>query len=303
MRTLILFSLTLFTLTACRAQNMITKVPPSDGPAKYPEKFNIIGGIEVPAGDPKYDSVLKILTDGANCSATLVGPKAILTAAHCAKNDATSTFTVGGKQYSAKMTRSTLYPGVDHDLALGLVSEIVPNVAYEQITAQELKATDAIVMYGYGCIKAGGGGGNDGILRYGPSTISSFSAKDFVAKKPDGAALCFGDSGGPSFASDGTQIGVASKGNISDTSYFANLTIPDSKSFLTKWAADNAVDICGVTMDCSGPAPEKIVVASEKLGELQFTLNPETLDPAYVKRHMEMLIDFLETGVAPNYCF
>lgn len=300
MRTLILILLFSFT---CQARNLVTKIPPADGPAKYPAEFNIIGGIEVPSSDKKYDSIIRISTDGAGCTASIVGPQAILTAAHCAKTNAVSTFTVGGKQYSAKMTRSTLYPDIDHDLALGKVSEKVQGIVYEQITAQELKPGDAIVMYGYGCIKAGGGGGNDGILRYGDSEIASFSAKDFVARKPDGAALCFGDSGGPAFIPDGTQAGVASKGNISDTSYFVNLTIPDSKDFLKKWAADNAVDICGVTMDCLGPQPETIIVASDKLGELKFALKADTLDPDYVKRHMEMLINYLETGITPNYCF
>ena len=300
MRTLILIFI--FSLT-CQARNLITKIPPADGPAKYPPIPNIIGGTELPSGDKKYDSIIRISTNGAGCTASLVGPQAILTAAHCAPTGSTSTFTIKGKQYSAKMTRSPLYPGVDHDLTLGKVSEKVEGVAYEQITALKLNVKDPVVMYGYGCITPGGGGGNDGILRYGDSKIISFASYNFVTRKPNGAALCFGDSGGPTFGFDGTQIGVASKGNISDTSYLVNLTTQDSKSFFNTWAADNAVDICGVTMDCLGPQPETIIVASDKLGELKFSLKPDTLDPEYVKRHMGMLINYLETGITPNYCF
>jgi hypothetical protein len=292
MRALIFLALAL--VMACTAKDQYTKVPPSDGPAKYPEKFNIIGGTEVAQGDPKYSSVIKISTDGAACTASVVGPQAILTAAHCGKNDAESTFSVAGKQYKAVISRSPIYPGVDHDVALGLVSEAIENIQYEQISAASLSEGDEVNMFGYGCIQPGGGGGNDGILRYGSSQITSFSAKDFVAKKPDGAALCFGDSGGPAFGKDGMQIGIASKGNISDTSYFANLRTQESKDFLEKWAKDNSVDICGVTKDCQGPEPVTISVASENLGELTFILEPETLDPDYVKRHMEMLMQFLD---------
>ena len=299
-----------FLMVSCHAKVQYTKVPPKEGPANYPDKFNIIGGEEVQQGDPKYSSIIKISTNGATCTASVVGPKAILTAAHCGKTDAVSKFKIADKEYNAVLTRSALYPGVDHDLALGLVSETIENVQYEQISAASLSTGDGLVMYGYGCINPGGGGGNDGILRYGDSVITSFSAKDFVAKKPDGAALCFGDSGGPAFGADGYQIGVASKGNISDTSYFANLSIDDSKDFFKKWASDNNTDICGVTKDCSGPQPEKIVVQSETLGKLTMDLNGETLDPEYVKRHMEMLVNFLESSFdsgikksVPKNCF
>jgi len=293
--------LTAFMLSACNAQDLVTKVPP-EGPAKYPQDFNIIGGTEVPANDPKYSSIVRIATDGASCTASVVGPKAILTAAHCGKTDAISKFKINGKDYSAKITRSPLYPGIDHDLALGLVTEEMLGVKYESVTTAPVKVSDVVTMYGYGCIQPGGGGGNDGILRFGDSIVTSLSAKDYVAKKPGGAALCFGDSGGPSFIL-GVQAGVASKGNISDTSYFANLSLTESQDFLKKWAKDNATDICGITKSCNGPQPEVIKIASGTLGELQFTLKPETLDPEFVKRHMEMLMSFFEhtyfTGKPP----
>lgn len=286
----------LLTIFACTAnsKDSITRIPPSDGPAKYPQDFRVIGGVEVPQGDAKYSSVIRISTDGASCTASIVGPQAILTAAHCGKTDAVSSFKIGGKDYQATLTRSLLYPGVDHDLALGLVSEKIENVQYEQISAASINQGDTITMYGYGCIQPGGGGGNDGILRYGDSVVNSFSAKDFVTKKPDGAALCFGDSGGPSFDKDGFQVGVASKGNISDTSYFANLAIQESQEFLKKWATENAVDVCGINKDCQGPQPETITIASESLGTMEMKLKPETIPKDYVEHHMQMLMEFLE---------
>ena len=299
MRTLIIILLFSFT---SQARNLITKVPPHDGPAKYPASINLIGGKEVPSGDAKYNSIVRINTNGAGCTASVIGPRVILTAAHCGQTGATATFKIAGKQFSAKITRSGLYPGVDHDLALGLVLEEIKNVAYEQIASEDVKINDALHLYGYGCINPGGGGGNDGILREGASLVSSFTQYDYVGRKPNGAALCFGDSGGPSFI-NGLQTGVASKGNISDTSYFVNLTSIESRSFLTKFANDNSVEICGITKDCQGPEGVDVIVASDTLGELKFSLKADTLDPDYVKRHMKMLVSFLEGKSAFLYNF
>lgn len=292
--------------TSTMAVDLWTKLPP-DGGGSLPTKgeLDLIGGEEVPKDHPDYDSIVRISTNGASCTATLVGPKVLVTAAHCGKTDAVATFKINEKQYQATLTRHPSYPGVDHDMNLGLLSEALPpEVKPESVGTEAVKVADPVLMYGYGCINPGGGGGNDGILRKGFSEVQSFSSKDMVLKKPNGAALCFGDSGGPGFVVSGQNrftVGVASKGNIKDTSYLANLTLPESKQFMMDWATAKAVEICGINKDCSkppGPEPEIIILASEKLGEMKFTLKPETLDPLYVKQHMQMLLSFLEDGLA-----
>ncbi len=216
----------------------------------------LINGI--PVGPGTWKEVIRIRSDGAGCTATVVGPRTIITAAHCAKTGGTATFTLDGKDYSAVMTRSTVYPGQDHDVSLGLVTPEITGITPATIGGTASVGL-GITLLGYGCVNAGGGGGNDGVLRIGDSAIIEFSGFDMVSKKAGGAALCFGDSGGPAFLVNGTKktlLGINSKGNIQDTNYNARLDSDESKKFFTKWTGDNNnAQICGVNLQCGGVDP------------------------------------------------
>jgi hypothetical protein len=295
------------TITACNADirnhgDLVTKIPPSEGPAEYPSgkkgiSPTLIGGTPVDPANPFVQGILKIRTDNAGCTASLIGPRVMISAAHCGKNGSKSEFLVNGKSYSTVNERSPLYPGKDHDVMLGLVSEPVEGIQYHSVTSTPPKVGDEVVLYGFGCINPGGGGGNDGILRTGTTKITSFSNYDFVTKKPNGAALCFGDSGGPGFVSvDGNlfQLGVNSKGNISDTSYLADTSKTASQDFFKAFTEKHSVEICGINKDCLGPPMIKIQMESEMLGTFTVDLKPETADPDFVKTNLGNLIRFLE---------
>lgn len=215
----------------------------------------LIRGTPVPAGT--WQEVVRITSGGAGCTATIVGPRVIITAAHCTGNGATAKFTYKGTSYSAKMTRSPLYPAKDHDISVGVVASEITGAVPHQIGGAAATGTE-ITLLGYGCINVGGGGGNDGILRIGKSVITGFSGYDMVSRTPGGAALCYGDSGGPAFV--GTEgnyklLGINSKGNISDTNYNARLDRQESQDFLKKYASDNGVTICGINGECGSQPP------------------------------------------------
>jgi len=209
----------------------------------------LINGKPVAAGT--WEEVVYIRSSGGSCTATVVGPRVIITAAHCATTGSSVTFNHSGKKYTAKMTRSSLYPGKDHDVSLGLLTEDIVSAKPKTIGGIASKGL-GITLLGYGCINEGGGGGNDGILRIGESVITGFSGYDIVSSSPpSGAALCFGDSGGPAFIADKGEdgavlIGINSKGNISDTNYNTRLDSTESQSFLRTFATNNRVDICGI---------------------------------------------------------
>lgn len=229
------------------------KVPPTAKQAKAlreqaPAPVLINGN---PVDKAQYPHVIRIFAGGSSCTASVVGPRTILTAAHCADDGGTVQFqTVSGKKFSAKIKHAPGYPKEDLDLALGL-SSVDIDVKPVSVRLERFEKKGMTVnLIGYGCIKPGGGGGNDGILRAGDSKIAAGQGYDLVLKSDGGAALCYGDSGGPVFY-EGQQIAVNSKGNIEDTSYVTRTTLPDANAFLKSWSGK----ICGVNLDCTGGTP------------------------------------------------
>lgn len=256
----------------------------------------LIGGKAVAPGS--YLDVVSIMTGNSGCTATIVGPKVIITAAHCAATGSTSKFKVNNHQYEAKMERSAIYPKEDHDVCLGVVSEEVAGVKPASITKDELKIGDTIRLLGYGCINHGGGGGNDGILREGDAKVTGFSGYDVVSS--NGAALCYGDSGGPAFVFVGDkryQVTVNSKGNIKDTNYTTALFKLESQQFLKEFAEKNKVKICGVTADCEGsgpgPGPNPSEFEEENQSVKIHVWDKGLHEPGYVQAHVKMLMEFL----------
>lgn len=259
------------------------------------DKPYLINGVPVPDGE--RPDIIRITTGSAGCTASVVGPKVVLTASHCGTTGAISTFKVNNVSYSGTFKRSSLYPAQDHDVAVIIVDKDVDLGAqknYSTIGGKAEKGKD-IQIFGYGCINPGGGGGNDGILRTGLATITDFSNFDIVSQKPGGAALCFGDSGGPAYIKDGTewkQISVNSKGNIKDTNYTTRTDLQESTKFLEDVVAQYKVDICGVNKVCgAGPIPDKFTLEN-KFVKVD-VVNKGGLDIEYVKRHFDMLMNFL----------
>jgi hypothetical protein len=265
----------------------------------------LINGTPVPAGT--YTEVVKIVSDGGDCAATVVGPRAILTAAHCAVEGATASFSVNGKQYSAKMSRSPLYPQQDHDVAIG-----VTNVDIEGAKPATIGGTATvglgITIFGAGCT-ASGGGTSDGVMRMGDTVITGFSGFDAVSRKAGGAAVCFGDSGGPAIIVSNNKhlvVGVNSKGNIQDTNYSVRTDITQTTDFLKKYASTNNTTICGINSDCSSqpvPAPTCTMTASPsalKLGETTtLTINSVNATTATIE-NVAVNVPAGQTSYKPN---
>lgn len=213
----------------------------------------LIGGD--PAPKDKYPSTVRIFS-GGSCTATLVGPQVVLSAAHCMDDGMGVEFDYNGARI--KSNACDHHPGYadnqTKDFALCWLSEPLTGT-WETINTDHglVSKGDTVTLTGYGCTEEGGGGGNDGILREGSAKVTKTPSRnnfDIVTSAAKGA-LCFGDSGGPAFYSGDSGrvvIGVNSRGNIKDTSYLSAVHMAD-QNFMKKWSEKRKLGICGVTLD------------------------------------------------------
>ncbi|MBY0370906.1 S1 family peptidase [bacterium] len=256
----------------------------------------LINGTEVPAGT--WQEVIRITYKNAGCTATIVGKRAIVTAGHCVDTGGMANFSYKGKSYQAKMRVSSLYPTRDHDVAVGVTAQDITDAKPFTVVnvVDTAKVGTPVTLLGYGCTKTDGTGGNDGILRIGQTQVVGFSGFDMVLRNAGGAALCFGDSGGPAFTkvnNKDTLLGINSKGNIMDTSYDSRLDRQESIDLLKSFAQDNSIVICGInstasTPECSDgpitPAPTCNLAASpttvNKGGSVLLTLTSQNATSA-----------------------
>lgn len=220
----------------------------------------LIGG--TPAKPEDWPASVYARMSGAACSATVVGEKVLLIASHCVSNGGTATFAVGTNNYSARCTHHPDYRrDSTADWALCLVDKTVAGGKYEMVAVDREPVACASGqtwrLTGYGCVRAGGGGGNDGVFRIGTANVQSCPNRDHDTVTKGGAALCYGDSGGAAYLErgDGTRaiVGVNSRGDIRTTSYLSSTYDGTFKTWATTWAnANGGQKICGLHADAVG---------------------------------------------------
>ena len=225
----------------------------------------IIGGIPVKEGE--YSEVIRIRSGNAYCTASIIGPEVILTAAHCTKNNGEIVpvsqddyeFVYKQNVYTAKCTTAPEYKHEqgDQDIALCKTNRPI-RTRFASISTKLVSLNDNVILIGYGCTNKNASGGNDGILRYGLAKVTRISTDDYFSFHAKGkTTLCYGDSGGPSFKymldprnQHHYIIGVGSRGNLIDLSLLTEVAHKKNLQWMQEYEQANDVQICGLSLEC-----------------------------------------------------
>lgn len=176
--------------------------------------------------DPGHPAVGSLSGGADFCTATLLGPKTALVAAHCITGTAPYTFTVGGKSYVVDKLKphsgwKTVkgmpdFPTADwtfsiHDIAIMILAEPVTNVKPLRIATKKPAVGAKVILVGFG-----------GTGKSKADNMVGAIGKEFICygtmagMKGTNGLTCTGDSGGPTLImEDGEEkvLGVHSMSN------------------------------------------------------------------------------------------
>lgn len=214
----------------------------------------------------KFPEIVRLQSDAEVCTGTIVGPRVVLSAAHCAdlKN---SFFVYKGERYPVKFALSREYKKKEHDVAVALTTRDIKDAEFGTI-GSGLRHGSKLLFAGYGCTQRGG---RPGDLRLGTTKVIGMDEDHVLSFSPGGAVLCQGDSGGPVFLREGDQdlvVAVNSAGDIKNINLKVRLDSPLSRGFLKRVADHFKVAICGITTACAKRKTTQVAALSNYLQPL-----------------------------------
>ncbi len=220
----------------------------------------IIGG-EI-ADPTKWPATLTFRTSAGGCTATVVGEKVVLTAAHCVKNGQVGK--LPGAAGTVTCTHHPDYPGeTSADFALCLADTKLTFTPYEYVAVDPRVVAKGgkIRLLGFGCLQENGKDRSYGVLYHGSADIEQIPEDDLYTVTKGGAAVCYGDSGGGAFVENvgplnkRLLVGVNSRGDINTWSWLSTAPTPQFLAWATTWAKEHTVSICGLDANAQGCRP------------------------------------------------
>ncbi len=216
----------------------------------------------------------------AQCSATLVGPDALLTARHCVSL-AADTGVPLQIEYGGQVAEAVCESAPARDAALCRFTPAITGIRLDAIARRPVTVNDAVILTGWAEPRAGQmhrltrairrALGFAGPFRVGSGTVQSAGSLISVtgAMTPAGPVVADpGDSGGAAYyrSTPHAIVGVnvcggpgCADGATDGTTTLANLTDPGAVAWICDWMARTKATVCGYSTDpvncAGGPSP------------------------------------------------
>jgi len=178
--------------------------------------FTLVGGMIADVSKWKA-SFYTSNEQGGRCTSTLIGPNALLTAAHCVGNGRTVTirYVLENKRFSGTCTHAPGYPedkSADYALCLmkvttdtaSIPSSPIPVPYHERLSFDSVNLGQNVLLAGYGCTNSNITGGNDGKFRIGfapVNTLPNDTDSNYFTTQSN-TFICPGDSGGAAYTGE-----------------------------------------------------------------------------------------------------
>ena len=208
-----------------------------------------------------YPAIIEIQTPQGNCTATVVGPNVILTAAHCAyERDASGekvipegkigSFAVDGKEYTFTFIPSTYTDkdvrlGLKPDISLGLVHSEIENIEPLSIGFENPREPLLVLGFGRGLLSE----------YLAKADQEDTFKRHMISYDSQNRYSCPGDSGGPTLAHNADEefelVGVHASTDLYRYTRDTRTNSEAFKEFIKEKATENNLSICGFNLDCS----------------------------------------------------
>jgi V8-like Glu-specific endopeptidase len=232
---------------------------------------NLAGEQEIINGtvDHGHPTVGKVAYNGEGiCTGTLVGAKTVVTAAHCIETPTASkfAFVLGSNSYQASAVK--VHSGWDgdadgsegiNDIAV-LILKNSPNVTPTPLAVSAPFVGEDLTLVGFGVTSENGQ--DYGTKRITTNNISKIASTKIYWMPAGGVGTtCYGDSGGPAFATvDGQEIlvGVTSGGESPcETGYSWDTRVDLFTSWVSQVASGDVVEAGSNTPSCTPSCSNK----------------------------------------------